>query len=133
MTALESIRQLDYTVIFARDLPRMRRFYEDVMRFPIHQELGASWVAYRVGSNVLALTERGLMFLDPAPPPGALSLQLAFRVAPSDVDRCAAELIAAGVEIELPPTDQPWGHRTLFFRDPDGNVIEIYADIATAD
>ena len=44
MTALESIRQLDYTVIFARDLPRMRRFYEDVMRFPIHQELGASWV-----------------------------------------------------------------------------------------
>ena len=73
------------------------------------------------------------MFLDPAPPPGALSLQLAFRVAPSDVDRCAAELIAAGVEIELPPTDQPWGHRTLFFRDTDGNVIEIYADIATAD
>jgi catechol 2,3-dioxygenase-like lactoylglutathione lyase family enzyme len=29
----------------------------------------------------------------------------------------------------LPPTDQPWGHRTLFFRDPDGNVLEIYADI----
>ena len=22
-----------------------------------------------------------------------------------------------------------WGHRTLFFRDPDGNIVEIYADI----
>ena len=131
MSALESIRQLDYAVIFARDLPRMRRFYEDVMRFPIHQELGASWIAYRVGSNILALTERGLIFNDPAPPAGALSLQVAFRVGRSDVDRCAAELVAAGVAIELPPTDQPWGHRTLFFRDPDGNVIEIYADIAT--
>jgi catechol 2,3-dioxygenase-like lactoylglutathione lyase family enzyme len=28
-----------------------------------------------------------------------------------------------------PATDQPWGHRTLFFRDPDGNLLEIYADL----
>jgi catechol 2,3-dioxygenase-like lactoylglutathione lyase family enzyme len=34
-----------------------------------------------------------------------------------------------GVAIVSPPTDQPFGHRTLFFRDPDGNVLEIYAEI----
>jgi len=56
-------------------------------------------------------------------------LQLAFRVAPKVVDACAEELAAAGVKIESPPTDQPFGHRTLFFRDPDGNVLEIYAEI----
>jgi lactoylglutathione lyase len=27
------------------------------------------------------------------------------------------------------PTDQPFGHRTLFFRDPDGNLLEMFADI----
>jgi len=27
------------------------------------------------------------------------------------------------------PKDQPWGHRTVFFRDPDGNILEIYADL----
>ena len=129
MTAIESIRQLDYTIVFARDLARMRRFYAEVLRFPIHHELGPKWIAFRVGSNILTLTERGLMFDDPAPVPGALSVQLAFRVAPADVDRCATELTAAGVAIEAPPTDQPWGHRTLFFRDPDGNVLEIYADL----
>ena len=128
MSALASIRQLDYTVLFARDLPRMRRFYEDVMRFEIHQELSPSWIAYRVGSNILALTERGLMFDDAPTPPGALSAQLAFRVAPADVDRCAEELRAAGVTLVAPPQDQSWGHRTLFFRDPDGNVLEIYAE-----
>jgi catechol 2,3-dioxygenase-like lactoylglutathione lyase family enzyme len=129
MRALDSIRQLDYTVIFARDLAGMRRFYEHILRFPVHQELGPQWVSYRVGSNILALTERGLMFDDPPTPAGALSVQLAFRVPPGDVDRCATELEAAGVQLSLPPTNQPWGHRTLFFRDPDGNVLEIYADI----
>lgn len=129
MDALSRIRNIDYTVIFARNMPAMRRFYEDVMGFPVDSELGPQWIAYRVGGTLLALTERGLMFDDEATPKGALSLQLAFRVAPKQVDACADALRAAGVEITHPPTDQPWGHRTLFFRDPDGNVLEIYADI----
>lgn len=28
--------------------------------------------------------------------------------------------------------DHPFGHRTIFFRDPDGNVLEIYAEIETS-
>src|SRR5262249_9638588 len=117
------------TVVFARDMAAMRHFYGTVLGFPVLHELGPQWIAYRVGSTTLALTERGLMFDDEPPTTGALSLQIAFRVPPKTVDACAAELAAQGVAIALPPTDQPWGHRTLFFRDPDGNVIEIYADI----
>jgi len=69
------------------------------------------------------------MFSDAPTPAGALSLQLAFRVAPAGVDQWAEALREKGVAIEMEPTDQSWGHRTLFFRDPDGNVLEIYADI----
>lgn len=129
MNALEKIRHLDYTVIFARDMANMRRFYGDVIHFPVYNELGAQWIAYRVGASLLALTEHGMMWDDPKTPEGALSLQLAFRVAPAEVDACAKALHEAGVAIVSPPTDQAWGHRTLFFRDPDGNVLEIYADI----
>lgn len=123
------IHGIDYTVIFARGMVEMRRFYGSTLGFPLRRELGPRWIEYQVGSNVLALTERGLMFDDPPPPAGALSLQLAFRVAPAEVARCALLLEERGVGIITGPTDQPWGHRTLFFRDPDGNVLEIYADI----
>jgi catechol 2,3-dioxygenase-like lactoylglutathione lyase family enzyme len=126
---LSRIRHLDYTVIFARNLPAMRRFYEQVMAFAIYREMGPQWIEYRAGASLLVLTQRGLLFDDPPPPEGALSLQLAFRVAPQEVDACAQALRARGVPIVKEPTDQPWGHRTLFFRDPDGNVLEIYADI----
>lgn len=129
MVGLSAIRQLDYTVIFARDMARMRRFYAEVMRFPIEHELGPQWITFRVGSNMLALTERGLMFNDASPDIGTLSVQLAFRVSPADVARCAEELVQAGVSLQMPLVDQPWGHRTLFFRDPDGNVLEIFAEI----
>ena len=123
------LRNLDYTVIYARDMAAMRDFYGKVMNFPVNRELGPQWIEYRVGANLLALTERGLLYDDPAPPNGALSVQLAFRVPPKQVDECAKVLESRGVAIDRPPTDQPWGHRTTFFRDPDGNVLEIYADI----
>lgn len=129
MTALQTIRQLDYTILFARHPDEMRRFYEHVLQFPVVRELGPSWVELRVGSNLLVLTRRGLLFDDAPTPEGALSVQLAFRVAPGAVAACADELRSAGVAILSGPTDQPWGHRTLFFRDPDGNVLELYADI----
>jgi len=123
------IRSLDYTVIFARQMSAMREFYGSTLGFPQHRELGDRWIEYRVGANMLALTQRGVLFDDPSPPVGVLSLQLAFRVTPTEVATCASTLVQRGVKILSGPTDQAWGHRTLFFRDPDGNVLEIYAEI----
>ena len=130
-TALGRIRNLDYSIIYVRDMAMMRTFYEGVMGFPLERALGEDWIEYRIGSNILALAHpRATAAAKDTPvPKGSAALQLAFRVSPNDVDRCAAELAAKGVAIVGPPTDQAWGHRTLFFRDPDGNVLEIYADI----
>jgi lactoylglutathione lyase len=129
MQALSQIRQIDYTVIFARDLEAMRHFYEQVMEFPLLRVLSERWVEYRVGATTLALTLHGGRFDDPPPARGTLSLQLAFRVPPQAVAECAAALEKKGVALVSPLTDHPWGHRTIFFRDPDGNVLEIYAEI----
>jgi catechol 2,3-dioxygenase-like lactoylglutathione lyase family enzyme len=130
-TALSTIRSVDYTVLYVRNMPAMRTFYEVIMGFPFQRALGDGWLEYKVGSNTLVLAHPQATFAakDPSLPIGAAAMQLAFRVAPRDVERCATELAAKGVPILSPPTDQPFGHKTLFFRDPDGNVIEIYAEI----
>ena len=107
----------------------MREFYGQTLGSPLHRELSPRWIEYHIGLNLLALSERGGRFEDPLPPVGTLSLQLAFRVAPSEVASCAAVLAERGVTISCGPTDQPFGHRTLFFRDPDGNVLEISAEL----
>lgn len=129
MQALSQIRQIDYTVIFARDMEAMRHFYETVMEFPLLRTLSDRWIEYRLGATTLALTARGGRFDDTPTPRGALSLQMAFRVAPRMVADCAAALDAEGVKLISPLTDHPWDHRTIFFRDPDGNVLEIFAEI----
>ena len=127
---LRAIRGLDYTVIFTRDLAAMRKFYAEVMRFEVYFELGGgAWVEFRVGSTILALSRPGLIIPDQMPRAGTACLQLAFRVRREEVDACEAALRAANVTIVAPATDQSFGHRTLFFRDPDGNLLEIFADI----
>lgn len=125
---LASIRQLNYTVLLCRDVDAMTAFYRDVMAFPVI-EARPSWVVLKTGGTVLALRPRGRAYDGDGPPPGNASVQLAFRVAPAQIDICHRELIDKGVPILVPPTVQSWGHRTLFFSDPEQNVLEIYADL----
>ena len=127
--AFQANRAIDYTVIFVRDMEAMRRFYEDILRLPLRRELSPGWIEYGVGDNTLALARPRLTAADAPTPHGSASLQLAFKVSAADVDQCADELVRRGVELLASPTDQAFGHRTLFFRDPDGNLLEVFAEI----
>ena len=46
-----------------------------------------------------------------------------------DVDQEFERLQAMNVEIVKPPTTQPWGRRSVWFRDPDGNIVNFYASV----
>jgi catechol 2,3-dioxygenase-like lactoylglutathione lyase family enzyme len=128
-SAFQAIRAIDYTVIFVRDMASMRRFYEEVLCFPLLRELSPTWIEYRVGENTLALSKPGRIASDLPTPTGSAALQLAFKVGIAQVDQCADELVRQGIDLLSPPTDQAFGHRTLFFRDPDGNLLEVFAEI----
>lgn len=42
-----------------------------------------------------------------------------------DVDAVHALVRELGLEVVHPLTDEPWGVRRFFFRDPDGNVLNV--------
>jgi glyoxylase I family protein len=127
--SVKEIRNFDYTILLCSKMKETRAFYKDVMGFPIELDR-ENWVSFRVGSTLLTLRPGpGLAWDDGSRVPGSAAIQLAFRVPPAAVDACHAELVAKGVPIIRMPTDLPeWRHRTLFFRDPEDNVIEIYAE-----
>lgn len=54
-------------------------------------------------------------------PVPALSIEV------DDVDRLHAEAIARGFAIVHPLTDEPWGVRRFFVRDPFGTIVNILA------
>ena len=71
---------------------------------------------------------------DPARPEVQLSLMTHDATAPvvpvasvevDDVDAAYALARERGVEVVHPLTDEPWGVRRFFVRDPDGNVVNV--------
>ena len=83
-------------------------------RFTEHQEAD--------GPTAAGLTAAG----PPAPGPDRRDdIILDFLV--SDVDAEHQRIAALGVDWVLPPTTQPWGNRSMMFRDPAGNLVNVFS------
>lgn len=129
--------QFKATGLFVNDLEPMISFYRDVMGMTTDWE-GGPFAALYSGETQLMLFPRKdfeEMTARPYAYPSGLNgtLELAFDVAEvSAVDAEYARTIAAGAKPVFPPTDEPWGQRTCYVADPDGNLIEIYAFVKNA-
>lgn len=125
-----AITSLDYTVLLCRSMLQTRAFYLDILGLPLAEDR-ETWVSFRLGATLLTLRPRGAWpVCDDGPlPRGTAAVQLAFQVPLAGVDEWHRLLIDRGVPILRAPTDLPqWRHRTLFFCDPEDNIIEIYAE-----
>jgi catechol 2,3-dioxygenase-like lactoylglutathione lyase family enzyme len=94
---------LRHLALNARRLEAMTRFYVDVLGFDVEWEPDADNVYLSSGIDNLALIVR----------------------APADVDRWAEFLESRGVVLEQMPRTHRDGARSCYFRDPDGNVVQI--------
>ena len=94
---------------------------------------GPTGMSFQVGpdphSTRICLRERFRPFDGDKGANSAPGVQLAFLVSPVAVEACHRQLVQMGVKILEPVTDQPRGHRTVYFSDPEGNQLEIYADV----
>ncbi len=64
-------------------------------------------------------------------PAGGHRVALAFGCdSPAEVDAAWKEIVAAGYEGHLEPWDAPWGMRYAVVHDPNGNAIDLFADLS---
>ena len=125
---LASVQQLDYVIVLCEYIERMKAFYRKLSTFPVESE-SETTLLLRAGSLLLALRKRTRDYDGRDGGAQFTGVQFAFRVSRDDVDQCHQQLVAAGMTILDPPRDQLWGHRTVYFADPEGNILEVYAEI----
>ena len=118
---------LRHLALKVRDLDAMKRFYVDLLGFSVDWEPDADNVYLTSGTDNLAL-HRALPAQAHASAEGFASsldhLGLVVAVA-DDVDRWAAFLQDRGVPLDAAPRTHRDGARSCYFRDPDGNLIQI--------
>ena len=123
--------RLDGFGLLVKDMGTMIRFYRDVLGFGIKEAEDASNV-YLVKDGTLFLlygrgdfeqmTRRKYEYLQ-----GVNGhFEIALYVDTFDeVDRAFADAVQKGATPVLEPTTEPWGQRTCYIADPEGNLVEI--------
>lgn len=94
-----------------------RTFYADVLGFREEMDLG--WIVGFVSPD----NETAQIQLLTADATAPLTPQISVEV--GDVEGIHLRAVAAGLEIVHPLTDEPWGVRRFFVRDPNGLVVNV--------
>lgn len=123
--------RLTHVRVLVRDYETSFRFWRDTVGLPVTfgDEQGP-YADFDTGEATLAIFSATAMSNDTGVTSGrggrgADDLMIVLQV--EDVDAKVSELEARGVRFASQPTDQPdWGIRVAHFRDPDGNLAELY-------
>jgi len=122
-------RTLTGVCLVTPDVARLRAFYEQVLQ--VEAEGDTRHVEVRTaGAGLTIFSYQGMEEMAPGSMEGAGhgGMIVGFEVA--DVDAEDARLRALGVPIGKPPQTYPWGARSVWFRDPDGNLVNFFARVA---
>jgi catechol 2,3-dioxygenase-like lactoylglutathione lyase family enzyme len=121
--------RLQQTRLMTTDVPRLTAFYEAVTGAP-KGRAAEGYVEFAKAAEGLAIAGPGAQ---QAYGEGVIELAhnrsaiLDFEV--GDVDVEYARLKPLVKDWVMTPTDMPWGNRIILFRDPDGNLINMFAAI----
>jgi uncharacterized glyoxalase superfamily protein PhnB len=114
------------TCLITKNVAQLVSFYEKVLQIPA-KTTGSDYAEFSTGVGVLAIffADAQEKYIPHATEPANNhSAILEFEV--GDVDQEYARLQSVVKTWVKPPTTQPWGTRSVYFRDPDGNLVNFF-------
>lgn len=123
--------KLDGFGIFVTDMAVMVRFYRDVLGFAIREDENTTNVYLeKEGTLFLLYRRKDFEQMTGRSFGYAQGINGHYEIALSvddyaQVDRTYREVVARGAVPVMEPTTEPWGQRTCYVADPEGNLIEI--------
>jgi predicted enzyme related to lactoylglutathione lyase len=120
------ILRFAYTRLVTDDLPRLTTFYAKLLDAKPH--VSGDYVELRPGGTILAIVSRQAaeqMHGGDWPAAANRSAILEFEVVDVDAERSRIDGLVG--EWLQQPKDMPWGNRSMLFRDPDGNPVNIFS------
>lgn len=116
--------------LVTEDLPTLTAFYRTLTQTEPVTPFGPDDYAelHTEGSTIALVTAEGVNRYNNGAAAAAAnrSIILEFQVKDADAER--ARLAGAVTDWVQEPTTQPWGNRSMLFRDPDGNLINVYSN-----
>ncbi|MCH3963896.1 MAG: VOC family protein [Clostridium sp.] len=123
--------KLDGIGIFVSDMRTMVDFYKNILGFEIHwdgkepnvmlKKDGVLFMFY--GRNDFEkMTNKRFNYVNGINGHYEIALSVSKH---EDVDLAYENIISKGVDSVMKPTTEPWGQRTCYIADPEGNLIEI--------
>ena len=121
--------KFDGVCLITENVPALAEFYAKVLGVAAegneqHAELATD------GAHLAIFTVNGMESMAPHSMQGAGygSFTLGFEV--QDVDAEYERIKTLGVEFIMLPKTHPWGARSFWFRDPDGNIVDFFVRLA---
>jgi uncharacterized glyoxalase superfamily protein PhnB len=115
------------TCIVTENVRRLVEFYEPILEQRAKWS-GNDYAEFATGRGVLAIFSSSAQekyIPGSAEAARNRSVILEFKVADVDAEyRRLKGMVKSWVK---PPSTQPWGTRSLYFRDPDGNLVDYYS------
>lgn len=118
--------KLTHCCIITENVKRISDFYKEVLQIEPHV-YGDDYVEFPTDGGVLSIFSfkaHEELAKGSTIPATNRCLELEFNV--DHVNDDFVRLKQLNVEIVKPLTTQPWGNRSFYFRDPDGNLINFY-------
>ena len=115
------------TCLFCRDLEAAENFYSSVLGCRVYSKQKNRHVFFRLSSAMLLIFNPDITMAlgEETPPHGAFGEgHIAFRISEADYEKWKLYLKEKVVVVEK-EIDWPSGGRSLYFRDPDKNSVEL--------